>query len=465
LREHFHLPLHTVALKFGMCTTAFKKMCRRMGIAKWPHRQLRGIDKKIAALKAELTYASNGDKKQFLMGLHNLEEEKSRLASGLMGDLFGDCSNASASQDEDDGDSNSKETPPPTPSPSFNGGDSSLHKAASSSHAHRDSDEEEEEEEDGSSSSNDDANAPSGANIIVSEKELRQNFHLPLHSAARKFGICTTAFKKLCRRFGIAKWPHRQLRGIDKKIAALKAELNYTTGDKFNCWKSLQALEDEKARLSCSDSGASASPALTSESSKKRSRGSYEESTPGAQGKASRAKKQTSTEPSVVVAGVVGEAGEGVVEEEEQGEMVEEGDSPGEGVAAGDRNSDCFSSSALDVLAAVCGGFACEIKREVESNRAGAAEQGLPQDEAKLEVAAEQPSSSSSSSSSSSVQGSLDTPPMQPSKPFPSLQPFHEIKCVSPINSKRDVKEAGMIPNSETHLVGFSWTGQLDQCA
>lgn len=41
LREHFHLPLHTVALKFGMCTTAFKKMCRRMGIAKWPHRQVR----------------------------------------------------------------------------------------------------------------------------------------------------------------------------------------------------------------------------------------------------------------------------------------------------------------------------------------------------------------------------------------------------------------------------------------
>jgi hypothetical protein len=40
LREHFHLPLHTVAQKFGMCTTAFKKMCRRLGIMKWPHRQV-----------------------------------------------------------------------------------------------------------------------------------------------------------------------------------------------------------------------------------------------------------------------------------------------------------------------------------------------------------------------------------------------------------------------------------------
>lgn len=48
LREHFHLPLHTVAQKFGMCTTAFKKMCRRLGIAKWPHRQV-GFDLHAAA--------------------------------------------------------------------------------------------------------------------------------------------------------------------------------------------------------------------------------------------------------------------------------------------------------------------------------------------------------------------------------------------------------------------------------
>lgn len=42
LREHFHLPLHTVAKKFGMCTTAFKKLCRRFEIPKWPHRQVSG---------------------------------------------------------------------------------------------------------------------------------------------------------------------------------------------------------------------------------------------------------------------------------------------------------------------------------------------------------------------------------------------------------------------------------------
>ena len=45
----------------------------------------------------------------------------------------------------------------------------------------------------------------------VTGKMLRDNFHLPLHTVAKKFGMCTTAFKKLCRRFEIPKWPHRQV--------------------------------------------------------------------------------------------------------------------------------------------------------------------------------------------------------------------------------------------------------------
>jgi hypothetical protein len=45
----------------------------------------------------------------------------------------------------------------------------------------------------------------------ITEKMLRDHFHLPLHTVAKKFGMCTTAFKKLCRRFEIPKWPHRQV--------------------------------------------------------------------------------------------------------------------------------------------------------------------------------------------------------------------------------------------------------------
>ncbi len=87
-----------------------------------------------------------------------------------------------------------------------------------------------------------------GPSVAITMSLLQQHFHMPLKIVSRKFGVCTTEFKKLCRRFGVAKWPHRQLRGIDKKIAALRAELTYLSGDGDVCCR-LQVLEDEKARL------------------------------------------------------------------------------------------------------------------------------------------------------------------------------------------------------------------------
>jgi len=255
LREHFHLPLHTVAKKLGMCTTAFKKLCRRFGIAKWPHRQLRGIDKKIAALKAELNY-STVDKESARRNLLKLEEEKAKLSqgaewTGLGLDLEVEvCRGESDSSDreqqsssrrvgirnllcdaEDDDDLDDKDGP--------DDGDA----ASDASEGH----------------GGDEVSGVSGA--TVTEEILREHFHLPLQSVAKKLGMCTTALKKLCRRFAIAKWPHRQLRGIDKKIAALKAELNYSTVDKESARRNLVALEEEKARLSRVALGGGGSPA------------------------------------------------------------------------------------------------------------------------------------------------------------------------------------------------------------
>lgn len=208
------------------------------------HLQLRGIDKKIAALKAELNYATTGDRQQYVSGIMCLEEEKSKLARAMQGSVAhtGDlsdqereeCRSPSTDVKEDMEDA---QTPPPS---------AKLHAM--------DSDDEDctydipslTRDAPGSASS---VEGIQGSTVIC-ERELRQHFHLPLHTAAQKFGICTTAFKKMCRRFGIAKWPHRQLRGIDKKIAALKAELNYTTGDRDGCCRSLKALREEKMRIS-----------------------------------------------------------------------------------------------------------------------------------------------------------------------------------------------------------------------
>ena len=31
----------------------------------------------------------------------------------------------------------------------------------------------------------------------------------PVEQVAKKFGMCTTALKKLCRKYGVMQWPHR----------------------------------------------------------------------------------------------------------------------------------------------------------------------------------------------------------------------------------------------------------------
>ena len=199
--------------------------------------QLRGIDKKIAALKTELNYSTSGDRDQFLAGLSNLEIEKARLAQGAIRAQHDSESDRSRSRSPSHKDEELDATPPPSREAAAHGYNS--------------------ESDDVSAGDADETSEPmpdSGELIspgfTVTQKELRDHFHPPLHTVAKKFGMCTTAFKKLCRRFGIAKWPHRQLRGIDKKIAALKAELNYSTVDKESARRNLVALEEEKARLS-----------------------------------------------------------------------------------------------------------------------------------------------------------------------------------------------------------------------
>ena len=39
LEAHFHLPMQEVAKKFGVCMTFFKKICRTLGIKRWPYRK------------------------------------------------------------------------------------------------------------------------------------------------------------------------------------------------------------------------------------------------------------------------------------------------------------------------------------------------------------------------------------------------------------------------------------------
>jgi hypothetical protein len=80
LREHFHLPLTEVAKKFGMCNTAFKKLCRKQGIMQWPYRTLRSLEKKMASLRAEQKFTN--DNLQIEEQMAKLQAKREQILSG-----------------------------------------------------------------------------------------------------------------------------------------------------------------------------------------------------------------------------------------------------------------------------------------------------------------------------------------------------------------------------------------------
>ncbi|XP_028807013.1 uncharacterized protein LOC114761909 [Neltuma alba] len=56
--------------------------------------------------------------------------------------------------------------------------------------------------------------------------DFRDVFHLPIEEAARQVNLCPTVVKKICRKEGLARWPHRKIKSIERKINILRGTLN-----------------------------------------------------------------------------------------------------------------------------------------------------------------------------------------------------------------------------------------------
>jgi hypothetical protein len=68
LRRCFHMPITEVARHFGMCTTLLKKVCRRLNIKRWPHRQIRKIDNCVQSLQVAMQNADSDAERQLFKG-------------------------------------------------------------------------------------------------------------------------------------------------------------------------------------------------------------------------------------------------------------------------------------------------------------------------------------------------------------------------------------------------------------
>lgn len=56
----------------------------------------------------------------------------------------------------------------------------------------------------------------------TSIQKLAQYFHLPINEAARHLNICPTVLKKICRKNGLPRWPHRKLQSITRELEKIK---------------------------------------------------------------------------------------------------------------------------------------------------------------------------------------------------------------------------------------------------
>jgi hypothetical protein len=61
-------------------------------------------------------------------------------------------------------------------------------------------------------------------------EELAHYFHISINQAADALGICPSAIKRVCRRHGLNRWPHRRIISIERSIATLESKLQADDG-------------------------------------------------------------------------------------------------------------------------------------------------------------------------------------------------------------------------------------------
>uniref|UniRef100_K3WJ34 RWP-RK domain-containing protein n=1 Tax=Globisporangium ultimum (strain ATCC 200006 / CBS 805.95 / DAOM BR144) TaxID=431595 RepID=K3WJ34_GLOUD len=83
LRPHFEKPLAEVAAMFGICMTLMKKICRKNGVPRWPHRQIRGLRKSIWSIEKALRCCESETQKRSYND--HLQKQRTKLLTILKG--------------------------------------------------------------------------------------------------------------------------------------------------------------------------------------------------------------------------------------------------------------------------------------------------------------------------------------------------------------------------------------------
>ncbi|CAM9158754.1 unnamed protein product [Phaeothamnion confervicola] len=79
---------------------------------------------------------------------------------------------------------------------------------------------------------------------------LERFYHKPLNQAAKDLNVSLTMLKKLCRQYGIKRWPHRQVSSLNKSIEKAEAKVRTCKDEKSAAAaRGKVALFEKKRRL------------------------------------------------------------------------------------------------------------------------------------------------------------------------------------------------------------------------
>jgi len=193
LQKHFDVPMTEAAKRFGVCLTFFKKICRSHGIKRWPFRKLKSLQSKISDLQTRLQDKPSAPESQLQRRLDELRDIDNQTA--ILANTLGDGPSDSQPRSEDNSEaqpcSSEEKLEFVEDAPKFTGARQAQ---------------------------------------LVSYAEIRKSFNLPMMEAAKRFGVSLTLFKKICRKNGIGRWPHRKLKSLKSKIGDLQLRLQGTQG-------------------------------------------------------------------------------------------------------------------------------------------------------------------------------------------------------------------------------------------
>jgi len=80
-------------------------------------------------------------------------------------------------------------------------------------------------------------------------EQLSEYFHMPINDVAKELGVCATVLKKICRRNGIPRWPHRKIKSIDKRVVTLETTMPKTAEEDQRIKQEVNALKERKQYL------------------------------------------------------------------------------------------------------------------------------------------------------------------------------------------------------------------------